>query len=101
TSSSAAASGTDSGTQAGEGPATGYPSAVSTARRLHYSYEEYLRALEVSELRLEYQEGTIYAMAGGTPAHAQLSAAMIGLLFSRLPRSCKTATSDMKVRVEA
>jgi Uma2 family endonuclease len=74
---------------------------VSTARRLHYSYEEYVRALEMSELRLEYQEGAIYAMAGGTPAHAQLSAAMIGLLYSRLPKTCKTATSDMKVRVEA
>ncbi len=74
---------------------------MSTARRLHYSYEEYLRALEMSDLRLEYQEGVIYAMAGGTRAHAQLSAAMIGLLYSRLPKTCKTATSDMKVRVEA
>ena len=74
---------------------------MSTARRLHYDYAEYLRALEMSELRLEYQDGTIYAMAGGTPAHAELSAAMIGLLYGRLPPGCRTATSDLKVRVEA
>ncbi|WP_240488687.1 Uma2 family endonuclease [Labilithrix luteola] len=74
---------------------------MSTVRRLHYSYEEYVRALEMSELRLEYQEGVIYAMPGGTPAHAQLGATMIGLFYSRLPRTCRTATSDMKVRVEA
>jgi Uma2 family endonuclease len=74
---------------------------VSTARRLHADYAEYLRALEMSELRLEYQDGTIYAMAGGTPAHAELSAAVIGLLYGRLPAGCRTASSDLKVRVEA
>lgn len=74
---------------------------MSSARRLHYDYGEYLRALEMSELRLEYQDGVIYAMAGGTPAHAQLSAAMIGLLYPRLPKTCRAATSDMKIRVEA
>jgi Uma2 family endonuclease len=74
---------------------------VSSARRLHYDYSEYLRALEMSQLRLEYQDGAIYAMAGGTPAHAELSAAMIGLLYAQLPKGCRAATSDMKVRVEA
>lgn len=74
---------------------------MSTARRLHYDYADYLRALEMSELRLEYQDGVIYAMAGGTPAHAEIAAAVIGLLHGRLPRGCRAATSDMKVRVEA
>lgn len=78
-----------------------YDTWVSTARRLHYSYEDYVRALEMSDLRLEFQDGVIYAMAGGTRAHVQLSAAMIGLLYARLPKTCKVATSDMKVRVEA
>lgn len=74
---------------------------MSPARRLHYDYTEYLRALEMSELRLEYQDGVIYAMAGGTPTHAQLAAAMVGILFRGLPKSCRVATSDMKIRVEA
>jgi hypothetical protein len=43
---------------------------VITSRRLHYSYAEYLAALEISGVKLEYCEGEIYAMAGVTPAHA-------------------------------
>ncbi|GAC1552733.1 MAG: Uma2 family endonuclease [Polyangiales bacterium] len=74
---------------------------MSTARRLHYDYADYLRSLEMSELKLEYCDGVIYAMAGGTKAHAQLSAAMIGMLYRLLPKTFKAATSDMKVRVEA
>jgi hypothetical protein len=47
---------------------------VTTARRLHHTYDEYLRALELSGVKLEFREGEIYAMAGGTPAHAELAA---------------------------
>jgi hypothetical protein len=32
---------------------------MSTARRLHHSYEEYLRTLEVSGVKLEYCDGEI------------------------------------------
>jgi Uma2 family endonuclease len=74
---------------------------MSTARRLHYQYADYLRALAMSELKLEYCDGVIYAMAGGTIAHAQLSAVIIGLLHRGLPRSCRVSTSDLKVRIEA
>lgn len=74
---------------------------MSTARRLHYSYEEYLHTLSMSEVKLEYCEGAIYAMAGGTPAHALLGAAVIGTLHRVLPKGCRVASSDMKVRIEA
>ena len=74
---------------------------MSTARRLHYEYADYLVSLELSELKLEYCDGTIYAMAGGTPAHAELSAAVIGVFHRLLPRGCRPSTSDMKVRIEA
>jgi Uma2 family endonuclease len=73
---------------------------MSSAKRLHYDYADYLRSLEVSELKLEYCDGVIYAMAGGTPAHAQLSAATIAVLHRVLPKSCRVATSDLKVRIE-
>ncbi|MEW5737540.1 MAG: hypothetical protein AB1938_01375 [Myxococcota bacterium] len=33
-------------------------------------YEDFLRALEDSEIKLEYWAGVIYALAGGTLAHA-------------------------------
>ncbi len=74
---------------------------VTTARRLHYSYAEYLRALEVSGVKLEYCEGEIYAMAGGTPAHADLAASMIRLLGNLLLDRCRVSSSDLKVRIEA
>ena len=74
---------------------------MSTAKRLHYGYAEYLASLEMSELKLEYCDGVIYAMAGGTRAHAQLSAAVIVALHQVLPKSCRASTSDMKVRIDA
>ena len=77
------------------------PAAMSTAKRLHYDYADYLRSLEMSELKLEYCDGFIYAMAGGSPVHAQLSAATIVVLHRVLPKGCRLATSDMKVRVES
>lgn len=74
---------------------------VATARRVHHSYQDYLRLLEISTVKLEFCDGEIYAMAGGTPAHADLSAAVIGLLIGAFGRRCRVSTSDLKVRVEA
>jgi Uma2 family endonuclease len=74
---------------------------VTTAPRLHYDYADYLRSLEVSPLKLEYCGGVIYAMAGGTRAHAELSAAAIAVLYRALPKGCRPATSDLKVRIDA
>jgi len=74
---------------------------MTTARRVHYSYEDYLAALETSELKLEYCDGEIYAMAGGTPTHAELSASMTRLLGQAVLGRCRVFSSDLKVRVEA
>jgi Uma2 family endonuclease len=74
---------------------------VSTAKRLHYDYADYLAALADSHIKLEYRDGVIYAMAGGTPTHAELAATMIALLRPLLPTSCRLFSSDLKVRVEA
>lgn len=72
---------------------------MSTARRLHFSYQDYLSALEVSELKLEYCEGVIYAMAGGTPTHAELSL-NTGAILKRELSKCSVFSSDLKVRIE-
>jgi len=74
---------------------------VTTARRLHHSYEEYLSALEMSDVKLEYCDGEMYARAGGTPAHAELAAAAIRLLSNALLGRCRVSTSDLNVRIEA
>ena len=74
---------------------------MSTARQLRYSYEDYLRSLEQSQLKLEYCAGVIYAMAGGTPTHAQLGAAAIAQFSAALAGRCTVYSSDAKVHVEA
>ena len=74
---------------------------MGTARRLHHTYEDYLRALDVSGVKLEYCDGEIYAMAGGTPAHADLAAAAIRLLGNALLGHSRVSSSDLKIRVEA
>lgn len=74
---------------------------MSTAKRLHYTYEEYLSTLEMSEVKLEYCDGVIYAMAGGTPAHAALSGATLAVLRDALRGKCVVYTSDLRVRIEA
>jgi len=74
---------------------------MSTAKRLHYSYQQYLRLLADSDIKLEYCDGVIYAMAGGTPAHAFLGAAIVSILRQALLDRCRVSTSDLKVRIEA
>lgn len=74
---------------------------MSTARRLHYSYADYLSAQDSSDVRLEFWGGVIYAMAGGSPEHATLSAQVIALLGAKLPSGCRALSSDLKVRIPA
>lgn len=68
---------------------------------MHHSYEEYLALLEVSSVKLEYCDGEIYAMAGGTPTHADLGASVTRLLGNALLGQCRVSSSDLKVRIEA
>lgn len=74
---------------------------MSTARRLHYSYDDYRRLLARSDIKLELCDGVIYAMAGGTVAHGQLSLAAGSLLRQALLDKCRAFSSDVMIRVEA
>jgi Uma2 family endonuclease len=71
----------------------------TTARRLHFTYAEYLALEEESSVRHEYLDGEIYAMAGGSPDHAALAAAVIGALRGQLPPGCRAFTSDLRIRI--
>jgi Uma2 family endonuclease len=73
----------------------------SSARNAHYTYAECLTLEEESSVRHEYLDGEIYAMAGGTPDHAALAAAVIGLLRSAIPVSCRVFTSDLRTRTKS
>jgi hypothetical protein len=49
-----------------------------------HTYAEYLGLEASSNVKHEFLGGQIYAMAGGTPEHAALAAAVTGLLFGQL-----------------
>jgi Uma2 family endonuclease len=76
---------------------------MSEAARLpHYTYEQYRCFEETTNAKHEYLNGQILAMAGGTPEHAALATAIIGVLEQRLAGSaCHPFSSDLRVRVRA
>jgi Uma2 family endonuclease len=73
---------------------------TTPAHNVDYSYADYV-ALEAScTTKHEYLAGQIYGMAGGTPEHAALAAAITGLLFPQLRGGrCRVHDSDLRVRV--
>jgi Uma2 family endonuclease len=73
----------------------------TSARRVHYTYAQYLALEDESSVRHEFLEGEIYAMAGGSPDHAALAATVIRIVGGRLPPSCRMFTSDLRVRIAA
>jgi Uma2 family endonuclease len=67
-----------------------------------YSLEEYVRLERYSNVRHEFLDGQIYAMAGGTPEHGLYAANVIRLLGLQLAgRRCRVHTSDVRIRVQA
>lgn len=74
---------------------------MSTARRYRHSYEAYLQLEKASPLKLEYSDGEIFAMAGGTPEHGALAMQFVRLVSASLPRICTVYSSDVKIRVAA
>jgi Uma2 family endonuclease len=75
---------------------------IASAHRTHYTLAEYLAFEASSNVKHEYLDGRIYAMAGGTPEHAALAATAIGLLFGQLRAGrCRAMDADLRVRVPA
>ncbi len=70
------------------------------ARHHRYTYREYVVLERFANVKHEYLDGEIYAMAGGTPEHAALAAAVSGALFAQLRGGpCRAYSSDLSVRV--
>jgi len=67
----------------------------------HYSYQEYLVAARDSAIKLEFADGEIHAMAGGSKRHNAL-ALRIGAAIHTTQRSgCIAFQSDQRVRITA
>jgi Uma2 family endonuclease len=74
---------------------------MTSARRLHHSYEEYLTTLAMSVLKLEYCDGEIFAMPGATVAEAQLGASILAAIGQALLGKARVFSSHLKVRIES
>ncbi len=59
------------------------------------TFDQYLEKERAAAYKSEYRSGEIFAMSGGTPVHARLSARMV-VLLDRL-RGCQVFTSDLRV----
>lgn len=75
---------------------------MPAAARQRLSYAEYLAAEEVSDIKHEYIEGHVVAMAGGTMAHATLVGNVHGLTFNALQgRPCRPFNESQRIRIPA
>jgi Uma2 family endonuclease len=72
---------------------------VASARLHRYTYEDYLLLEQHSQVRHEFLDGEIYAMAGGTPEQAALASFVLRHIGNQLPAGCRTYTSDLRVRI--
>jgi Uma2 family endonuclease len=67
---------------------------------LHYTRAEYISFERASNVRHEFLNGVIYAMAGGSREHAAIAANVITALSLALRgRTCSVHSSDLRIRV--
>ncbi len=68
------------------------------------TYEDYLALEAESDVKYEFHDGFILAMAGGTPEHAEIAVNFTWALKNALKQAnkpCRVLSSDAKVYVEA
>ncbi len=67
-----------------------------------FTFAEYVELEDYSSVRHEYLAGLVFAMAGGTPDHAGITANIARLLGNALQnRPCRVFSPDLRVRVAA
>ncbi len=76
---------------------------MSAQRKLEiWSEQEYWNYEEKSEVKHEFINGQLYAMAGGTLAHADICGNVFAAAKARLRgKRCKAVNSELKIKVEA
>jgi Uma2 family endonuclease len=73
---------------------------AQAVHRVHYTRSEYIALERASNVKHEFLDGVIYAMAGGSPDHAAIAANGIAALGPALRgQAFHVYTSDLRVRV--
>ena len=60
--------------------------------------EQYLEIERLAEFKSEFHDGRMFAMSGGSPNHALLSARMCSLLDQKVPAGCRVFSSDLRIK---
>lgn len=69
-----------------------------------YSYADYLVLEQNPEVKYEFHDGLIIAMAGGTLKHGQITSNInraLGNSLAEQDKPCITYSSDVKVRISS
>ena len=66
-----------------------------------YTYEEYLVLEQQDHIRYEFFHGEVFAMAGGTKRHNQISLNMQRALDDLMPDDCRAYIGDVKVEIHS
>ena len=71
----------------------------SPQRQPHYTIDEYLKMERAADERHEYVDGGIYAMAGESGDHGDITVNLVALLATQLKgKPCRARSKDTKVR---
>ncbi len=66
-------------------------------RELHYSLAEYFAIEEMSEVRHEYFNGEIFAMAGGSPEHSVIVNNLLLAFYPLMGRGCEPHLGNVRI----
>jgi Uma2 family endonuclease len=73
---------------------------IAAVRPVRYTREEYRSFERASNMKHEFLDGVIYAMAGGSPEHAAIAGNVIFTLSAALrDRPCRVYSSDLRLHV--
>ena len=75
---------------------------MTTVAHHRFSFAEYAQLVEDKGMKLEFLDGQVWAMSGGTPDHARITANVSTLLSTALRgRPCAVYSPDLRVRSKA
>src|SRR6478736_1443872 len=73
---------------------------MSAAAKPYLSPQEYLARERRAEIKSEYYDGEVFAMAGGSKEHSIIAANVTGVLWPQMSnKPCDVYTSDMRVQI--
>jgi Uma2 family endonuclease len=76
------------------------PNMIANRQPAYITLEEYLAAEASSEIKHEYQDGYVYAMAGASDAHVTIAGNLFAIIRNHLRGGgCRVYMSDMRVNL--